>query len=110
MKIAIACNQSRLSGEVAPKFGRAPFYMIYDTENAGLSKLAKGPRKTMPPDGGLNVAVTLMETEIGAVIAGEFGDHVAHFFRGANVKLARAPGVGGSRALDDFLNGRLPSA
>lgn len=108
MKIAIACQQGHLSSDVAPKFGRAPYYMIYDTEQSASSPSAKAGRPPKLADGGLEAAVTLLNDEINAVIAGEFGEHVTHFLHAANVKMARAPQAAGSWALEQFLHDRLP--
>lgn len=103
MRVAVACHECRLSSDVAERFGRAPFYLIYDTESASTTKLASGRRPKMPPDGGLNIAVTLLDAEVEAVIAGKFGHRVTEFFRGANVAVSCAPKISGSFALDRFL-------
>ncbi len=104
MKVAVACQESRLSSEVAPRFARAPFYFVYDTDSAQTNKLAAGNRRKMPPDGGLSVAVALMDAEVDAVIAGKFGHRVVEFFNGANVAVYEAPKLAGSFALDRFLH------
>ena len=103
MKVAIACQESRLSSDVAERFARAPFYFVYDTESAHTTKLASGNRSKMPPDGGLSVAVALLDAEVDAVIAGKFGRRVVEFLSGADVAVYEAPKLAGSCALDRFL-------
>jgi len=103
MKIAVACQESRLSSLVAERFARAPFFLVYDTATAAITKLASGYRNPLPNDGGLNVAVTLVNEGIEAVIAGRFGHRVENFFKGANVALSRATHINGSYALDRLL-------
>lgn len=103
MKVAVACQQSRLSSDVAERFGRTPFFLVYDTAASSLTKLALGQRSKMPPDGGLNIAVTLLDHEVEAVISGKFGNRVAEFFQGAGVVASEASDIAGSFALDRFL-------
>jgi predicted Fe-Mo cluster-binding NifX family protein len=103
MRVAIACRDSRLGSDVAEHFGRAPAYVIYDTASGSVTKLASGFEEEMPPDGGLNAAVTLLDSNVDAVIAGRFGHRVTEFFEGANVILSQAAVVAGSLALDRFL-------
>lgn len=109
MKIAIACQHDRISSEVAAEFGRAPHYLIYDPDHMELSKLTKGHRDRLPPQGGLEVAVTLLDAGVGVVIAGQFGDHVRRFLREAGVRMVRSPRGAGSWALDRYLHDRLPA-
>lgn len=103
MKVAVACQESRLSSDVAARFGRAPFFFIYDTVASSITKLASGRRAKMPSDGGLHVAVTLLDHGVEAVISGKFGHRVAEFFEGAGVVVAESPDIAGSFALDRFL-------
>ena len=107
MKIAVASEKSSLRSSVAPRFGRAPFYHIYDTESYSVSKYGSGRRENMPPHAGVDAARTLLSAKIDAVIAGDFGQHVATLFRENHVEVAKAPLRAGSWALDEFLRGRL---
>lgn len=106
MKVAVTCQQSRLSSDVAERFGRAPFIFVYDTVASSITKLALGQRAKMPPDGGLNVAVTLLDHGVEAVISGGFGHRVTEFFQGAEIVVSEMRDVAGSFALDQFLHGQ----
>lgn len=104
MKVAVACKECRLDSEVAERFGRAPAFIIYDSKMESTTKLAVGSRTQMPPDGGLQIAVTLLDAEVEGVVAGRFGRRVTDFFRGADVTIAQIQGEAGGSALHRFLH------
>ena len=90
MKIAISVTRPGDSATLEPRFGRCPYFAVYDDsdrsyewfENQGI-KAASGA--------GTGAAQSLLDRGIGVVISGQFGPKAAQVLEAGNVKMLLAP-------------------
>jgi predicted Fe-Mo cluster-binding NifX family protein len=107
MKIAVACNTPSPAGTVAERFGRAPWFLVYDTVANRFDSLPHPARDRGPVEAGIEAARLLRTSRIGAVVAGEFGDSALRILHNARICVSSAGRITAAQALADFKDGRL---
>lgn len=107
MKIAVACNTPSPAGTVALRFGRAPWFLVYDTVANRLDTLPHPTQHRGPVEAGIAAARLLRNTRIGAVVAGEFGESALRILHSARICVASAGRITAAQALADFKDGVL---
>lgn len=76
MKIAIPVNEKSIKSEVCPSFGRAPYYLIYDSETK-VSVCIDNVAAQSAGGAGIKAAQTLVDNGIKIVIAPRYGENAA---------------------------------
>jgi predicted Fe-Mo cluster-binding NifX family protein len=104
MKIAVATNKKgSLEDEVAPHFGRAKNYLIYDTETKNFV-VEPNPEvtggKLLPPD-------FLSQKGVGVVIAFSLGFKAYEKFKNYNIEMYKAIEKNISSNIKAFENNQL---
>ncbi|MFA6959655.1 MAG: NifB/NifX family molybdenum-iron cluster-binding protein [Opitutaceae bacterium] len=107
MKIAIACNTPSPTSQVALRFGRAPWFLVYDTVANRFYSLRHPLNDPGSEDAGIDAARLLRCTQIGAVVAGQFGDSALRILHSAHICVTAAGRITAAQALADFKHGRL---
>lgn len=107
MKLLITANSPELEGPVNPRFGRADYFIVIDTEtmnweaheNKGVDAIAGA---------GSQAARFVTEQRVGAVISGDFGPNAYIILAAAEIKMYL---LGPSRtvweAIANFIAGKL---
>ena len=90
MKIAIPVIDDSKNPEIAQQLGRAPFYMVYDTESKTSNSVAN-PAQDSPSGAGVEVMEAFVGSatdNINAYIDGKMSEletiHSGHHGKGAN--------------------------
>ena len=107
MKIAVACNQPCPTSPVALRFGRAPWFLVYDTVFNRFTTIPHQEGESVGADAGIAAAQLLRRTQVGVVVAGEFGESATRILHNAHICLAAATRMTAAQALADFKHGRL---
>ncbi|MFH1498441.1 MAG: NifB/NifX family molybdenum-iron cluster-binding protein [Verrucomicrobiota bacterium] len=107
MKIAVACDRPEPTALVVPRFGRADWFLIYDTVSKRFATLSHRKRPSAACEIGIQSARLLIRARIGAVVAGEFGDSARRILHDAHICLLRAGPVTAALAISEFQHGRL---
>jgi len=107
MRIAVACSRPEPTALVAARFGRADWFLVYDTETDRFATLAHHARKPAASEFGIQAARLLVRAKVGAVVAGDFGDSAKRVLHSAHVCLLGSPPVTAALAIADFRQGRL---
>lgn len=84
MKIAIPMNEKDVKSEVCPSFGRAPYYVIYDTETKASVFLDNGAAASAG-GAGIKASQLLVDNGVGVVIAPRQGENAAKVLADAGV-------------------------
>jgi len=86
MKIAISSSGVTLESDVDPRFGRCPYYIIYDTENGSFEAVEN---KSMLAGGGAGIqaAQNISDMKAEALITGNVGPNAFRVLSAASIKI-----------------------
>ncbi len=91
MKVGVACLGSSLTDEVSPQFGRCPFFLIVDSETMKYQAI-DNPGAAASGAAGPAAVNELVNNNVEAVLAGEFGPKAQHALDLAGVRAIIASG------------------
>lgn len=107
MKIAFSTTGTDLSAPMDPRFGRAAFFLIYDTETKAVEAI-----KNAFADAGQGAGIKAAETVVNAgskiVVTGDCGPKAFNALKQANVKIYSAKNVSVAETLAAFEAQKLP--
>lgn len=86
MKIAIPVNEKGLESNVCASFGRAPYFLIYDTatkESVFISNSAASSKG----GAGIKAAQTIADNKADALLTPRCGQNAADVIKSANIKI-----------------------
>jgi predicted Fe-Mo cluster-binding NifX family protein len=86
VNIAFSVSGKDLSSPVHEKFGRAPRFLIFDTDAKQFS-LVENPAASGALGAGLKAAETVVRSGAKAAVAGEFGPKAENMLRAAHVEM-----------------------
>lgn len=108
MKIAVSTLGSDLEAPVDPRFGRAPAFLIYDTE-AGTFVMMENTKNLSAPQGaGIQSAQNVASVGARAVITGHTGPKAFQVLRAAGISVHPSEGTTVAQALEAYRAGKLP--
>lgn len=102
MKIAVSSTGGSIEGEVEPRFGRAPYYVIVDTDTMKF-ELVFNPNTLDAQGVGPQTAKLIADTGAQVVLTGSVGPNASRALEAAGIRVV--PGVSGTirGAVDSFL-------
>jgi predicted Fe-Mo cluster-binding NifX family protein len=106
MIIAVTASAEGMDCDVDPRFGRAAFFVIFDTEK-GLVKSIVNDTVSASGGAGISAAKTVIDAGAQAVITGNCGPNAARTLQAAGIKIfANANGTV-AQAVEDYKAGKL---
>lgn len=106
MKITIPMNERDLNTDVCPSFGRAPYFLFYDTET-GESSWLENRAAESSGGAGIQAAQILADQGADALIAPRCGENAAQVLRGAGVAVYRSANGTAKQSIDALAAGKL---
>jgi len=106
MKICISSSGTDLDSNVDPRFGRCPYFIVYDIDNYKFEYFENESRNAMG-GAGIQAAQFVVNKGISTVISGAIGPNSFRVFNAANINIYS--GVTGTvrEAIDKLKNGKL---
>ncbi len=104
MKIALPLDENQQ--EVCVSFGRAPFFMIYDSETA-TSVCIDNPAAQAQGGAGLLAAQTVVDSGATVLITVRCGENAAQVLQAAEVGIYKPVDKGVQQAIHAYLAGDL---
>ena len=89
MKIAIPMNEKTLNSSVSAHFGRAPYYLIYDTETKE-SVFIDNSASASRGGAGIKAAQVILDQQANALITPRLGDNAADVLEAANIEIYKS--------------------
>ncbi|MFW5780212.1 MAG: NifB/NifX family molybdenum-iron cluster-binding protein [Bacillota bacterium] len=105
MIIAIPVNENNLSSEICPSFGRAPYFLIYDTSN-DKSKFIENQASSSQGGAGVKASQTVIEYA-EAILTPRLGRNSADVLLSAGVKIYKTEGDELLKNINNFKAGNL---
>lgn len=86
MKIAIPVNDKSIESGVCPSFGRAPYFMIYDTKSKESSFL---DNSAVSSQGGAGIVAAqyIVDNNVDILLTPRCGENAAQIFNAADIKI-----------------------
>jgi predicted Fe-Mo cluster-binding NifX family protein len=109
-RIAVTVTRPDPEAEADTRFGRAPYFMLYDTGNEEWESLAN-PALEAGGGAGVQAAQYLADRRIEAVVSGAFGPNAFTVLQAAGIAMYHFDTPGTCRELiEAYQSGRLAQA
>ena len=107
MKVAVTSQGSVLSSELDPRFGRAKYFVVVDTESGEFVAHDNGANLEAAHGAGIQAAQDVVNLGAEAVITGNVGPNAFKTLSAAGVKIFLAESQTVERAIDSLKAGKL---
>ncbi len=107
MKIAIPVDEKSMGTNVCVSFGRAPHFLIYDTETQE-SLFLDNSAAASTGGAGIKAAQTIVDNEAHALLTPRCGQNAAEVLKSADIKMFKTTSASVKDNIDAFLAGKLP--
>lgn len=106
MKIVIPVDEGTSEAPLSSSFGRAPYFMLHDTE-AGETEFLANAAADAPSAAGIQAAQFAVDNGIEVLVTVHCGKNAAEVLRAAGVEIYKSFGQSASENLADFFEGKL---
>lgn len=107
MKLAISIQGTDLNAPIDPRFGRARFFRIVDTETGQQTALDNTSAADAAQGAGLQTVQTLARLGVQAVLTGHVGPKSLTALQAAKIQVYPVNGVSVEQAVQSLLDGHL---
>ncbi len=106
MKIAVSSQGNNMDSEIDPRFGRAAFFAIINTES-GEEEFIENENVNAGGGAGVNTGTMIAEKGVEAVLTGNIGPSAFTVLQTAGIKMHT--GISGSvkKAVEEFKKGNF---
>ncbi len=109
MRIAVsAATDQGLDSPVSPHFGRCPYYVFVDLDEAnGISNVTPVPNRQAAGHAPGELPAYIKQQGVHVMISGGMGVRAVDFFRRYDIRVATGAGGTVRQALENYLGGNL---
>lgn len=107
MRIAISSQGKVIESQVDPRFGRAKYFIIYDSETNQSSLYNNSQNLNLAQGAGIQTARNVVDMKVDGVISGNMGPKAFATLNTANIKIYTGANGTVSNAVEDFKAGKL---
>ncbi|MHB1454615.1 MAG: NifB/NifX family molybdenum-iron cluster-binding protein [Saccharofermentanales bacterium] len=106
MRLAIPVDGEEMETNVCISFGRAPYFMIYDTETEARL-LIENTAANSQGGAGIKAAQLLVDSKVDALLTPRCGENAAAVILSAKIKIFKTAGTSTADNIRDFVSGSL---
>ena len=110
MKLAITSEGESLQSSVDPRFGRAKFFVVIDTETRVAAAIPNAVNLNAAQGAGIQAGKEIVELGVEAVITGHVGPKAFATLQAGNVKIYTSSTGTVADAIEQMKAGRLKAA
>ena len=107
MKIAIPVDEKTMETSVCASFGRAPYFLIYDTETKE-SVFIDNSAASSPGGAGIKAAQAIVDSKANALLTPRCGENAADVLKAADIQIYKTSSASAKDNIDAFAYGKLP--
>ncbi len=107
MKIAIPSDDKNIGATVCQSFGRAPYFVLYDT-NSKESSFIDNSAAASQGGAGVKAAQAIVDCKAEVLLTPRCGQNAAVVINAANIKIYKTEDESVKKSIDSFLEGYLP--
>jgi predicted Fe-Mo cluster-binding NifX family protein len=108
MRIAVTSKAKGLDSEVDPRFGRAPFIVIVDSESMETETVDNAGNVHALKGAGIQAAATMSQKKVDVVLTGHCGPNAFKALTAAKIGVANGARGSVRDAVTSYLDGTLP--
>jgi predicted Fe-Mo cluster-binding NifX family protein len=108
MKILISARGQSPGAEVDPRFGRADWFLVYDTGEKSWEAVSNESAQSASQGAGIQAAEAAGKAGAEAVITGHVGPKAFAVLRAAGMRIYRGDARTAGEAAEAFERGQLP--
>ncbi|MGI6361558.1 MAG: NifB/NifX family molybdenum-iron cluster-binding protein [Bacillota bacterium] len=105
MKIAIPVEKNILESKVCETFGRAPYFLIYNSETKECTFIDNNA-KASTGGAGVKAAQTIADNKVNVLLVPQCGKNACDILKSADVKIYKTTSDLAKDSIDDFLDGK----
>jgi len=106
MKVMITSKGDSLESLMDERFGRAEYFIIYDTQNDEFEAI-KNPYLNDRGGVGVSISKFTIEKNVDALISGSFGPNAQDVLKASNIKLYSTKDITVKQAVERLKNNEL---
>jgi predicted Fe-Mo cluster-binding NifX family protein len=110
MKIAVTAQGQELDSAVDPRFGRAEWFLVVDTETGEATAHSNEQNLSAPQGAGIQAARIVIELAVAAVLSGNVGPKAFATLQAGNVAIYTGASGSVRDAVEQFNAGSLKAA
>lgn len=107
MKLAVPVDGSSMQTSVCQSFGRAPYFLIYDTETEE-ARFFKNDAAAAQGGAGIRAAQWIVDQDVQALLTPRCGNNAALVLQAANIKIYKTQGDSLEENIRAFATEELP--
>ena len=107
MRIAVSSTGRTLESQVDPRFGRAAFFVLVDTDTGAVSAHDNAQNLNAAQGAGIQAAETVSRLGAEVVITGHCGPKAFRTLRAAGIQVVVGPDSTVAEAVEQFTSGEL---
>jgi len=106
MKLAMPIEGKDSMKNVSPSFGRAPYFLIYDTDTKE-EKYLENSAATTQGGAGVKAAQIVADSKVDVLLTPRCGKNAAEVFEDSGIKLYKTREGSAKKNIEDFTEDRL---
>ncbi len=110
MKVAISTQGDSMESLVDQRFGRAPFFLIIDTDSESVEAVDNKKNLNLMQGAGIQAAESVVRHDAGAVLTGHCGPKAFRLLSKAGVTVYLGAAGTAKEAYEEFKKGGMTSA
>lgn len=107
MKIAIPVDEKRFDTKVSGSFGRAPYYLVHDTETEETT-FVENTAAGMAGGAGIRAAQIVVDSKVDALLTPRCGENAANVILAANIRMYKTVHGTVKENVDALIKDELP--
>jgi len=107
MKIAMPVDGKSMDSVVSISFGRAPYFLFYDTKTKEASFM-DNPAATSPGGAGIKAAQMVLDNKADALLVPRCGENAAALIKAAGIGIYKTSGSSVVENIKAFIEEKLP--
>lgn len=107
MKVAVTSKERKLESNLDERFGRAPYFIIYDLENDTYQCIDNKQNLNSAQGAGIQAAQNITNTKAEALITGNVGPKAFQVLKAAEIDIYLTQNTSIQEAIENFKAGKL---
>ncbi|MDY6904649.1 MAG: NifB/NifX family molybdenum-iron cluster-binding protein [Thermodesulfobacteriota bacterium] len=110
MKIAVSATGQDVESEVDPRFGRAPYFVVVDSETKAVDVVENTQNLNLPQGAGIQAGKTIVNSGANVLLTGNCGPKAFAVLEQAGISVVIGAKGKVSEAVSAYLNGDMATA
>lgn len=106
MKVCLSSNGNSIDSAMDPRFGRASYFVIADTETSNF-EIIENAASVSGGGAGITSGQLMVDKDVKAIVTGNVGPNAMSVLKAAGIEIYRGCVVSNKENLEKFKNGSL---